>query len=280
MQRGYEQKIKDSFILLKNNSTLFLPDLTFTLFALIIGTLFLYYNNLLNPILTIISGGSIEESIINIVKDISSSTPKIIFILISFLISLFITLTFGLSYSILKYYLILNYINNKKVDIIRSYYAVNKLFFLRLLLINLILFSFFLIPLIILSIIAYLLNINLLNIIFAIILFIFWLLIRFIFFFNIQILFIENKGVIETLKLAYKYTLDNKLHILLTFLITFAISWSISFLLNIIPSIMSQFTISTSILIVIFIVFGIIRYFINLAVNIWSSIFLFKNYKN
>lgn len=275
MKRGYEEKIKSSFILLKNNPTLFLPDLAFTLTTLIIGVIFLYYNNLLSPILS-----RDITTLVTLIKDISTSTPKIISVLVSFLISLAITLSFGLSFIVAKYYLIMNYLNNKTIPIFKAYFESSFKYYFKLLGVNALLFLFFLIPLTILFVLAYIININYLYVIFAIILLIIWILLRLLFLFNVPILFLENRKVFETLKIAYKYSMKNKMHVFLTFLITLGISWAISVVFNIIPSGINQLSfVSTTFIFIVLIIFAIIQYLVNIGVNIWSAIFLFENYK-
>ncbi len=271
-KRDYSGSALYSIKTLKNNLVLYVPDLLFFTFTLVLSFAFLYFNNLTS----VLSGGlfSIQDKVL----DTLASGPSLFKFIISLIVFGIINILVGVSIVTVRFIMITKVINNKRFgfyDIWRE----DKKYVFSLVGLKIILFFIYLIPTVILLGIGLLYKeLFLVMLLFMVVAFI---IIRFVFLFSYPILFLENeRNPFKIIKKSSDYFDTNKKHTIITGIIiiltTVIINGASNF--SILSSVNWGLYLSSG-LILMPIIYLIIRTLVDISVNLWSILFIFKNYQ-
>ncbi|MBS3167886.1 hypothetical protein J4216_02070 [Candidatus Woesearchaeota archaeon] len=259
--------------LLKDNSSLYIPDLSLILMTAFLSYLFLYFNDL-----THIFTGEFDlfEQVVRSILDSSSLLFKFIISLV--IIGVF-NLIFGLGTVTMRYSMVSMVIKKTKINFKGVWDAGNE-YIWAVLGLKATLLVLYLIPAIVLFSLV-LLNRSFLipAIILVIIIFFFY---RFILLFSYPILFLKDiRNPIEVVSKTFNYFRTNKLHTILTGLFIILISTVIGLLLNgflLIWGPISSGLMAVTLATILSVIFVIIKQIIDITVSLWANLFIFKNY--
>ncbi len=271
--KSYFDTALDSIKTLKENLILFIPDLILFLATALIAYLFLHFNNL-----TVIF--SDMEAFASRMRDIVSGGSSLIKVIISFAFLVLINALIGLGTVCMRYNLIRMAVKKEKVSFKKSYHEIKKQFF-SLLGIKILLTVIYSIPVIILGGLALLVfkdKIILTSLVISLVI-ILLIVIKLMFLFVYATLFLKtNKGVISSMKESVKYFISNKKKVVVVGIILLIVNILISYILKIIPSAWGNqqgFIFTLSFLAIIYL---LISNLVSITINLWSDLFIFKNY--
>ncbi|MBI2148838.1 hypothetical protein HYU23_04105 [Candidatus Woesearchaeota archaeon] len=269
MQKDYFSNFLYSIKSLKNNPVLYIPDLVFFVFAFGFTLLFFHLNNL-----TSIFGGQLEI-FNNQIRSIVSTGPLFIRLIVSFIILIVINLIVGLSTIAMRFTIISYIIKNRKFKFFNVLKEHNK-YILSVFLIKLFLFLMYFVPAFVFLGVGFLYKqLILIMVFFLLVLFVMF---KFTFLFVYPVLFLKGiKNPVKVVRETLVYFRDNKLHCIIVGLFVGIMSFIISLVLNIIPVIWSSLNIFGQSLSILFI-YLIIKGLIEITINLWANLFIFKNY--
>ena len=256
---------------IKGNFRLYIPDLLFYLVTTLLSFLFLHVNGL-----TSIFSGEItifKEQI----KTIVSSSPSFIKLILSLSFSLFFSLVFGLGTTTLKFTMIKNILKKKKLTFFETYLNSHH-YLLRTFLLKLCFSLLYLVPAFLLLGTGLLSRPFLgINAFFTLLLFFMF---EFLFLFSYALAFLDDlKNPFNIIKKSVYYCLENKIHTLITGIFVLFFSALFTLFFTVLPLLLSKLGIFAK-LSILTLVFLILKTIIELTVNLWSSLFIFKNYKH
>ena len=270
----YSNNASFSFKILINNLTLFVPDLLYTLLKIILFAVFFMLNF---DFIKYIISSKIIENLSNPLATQDFGINSIAYIK-SMLISLLIVVVFGalikLGVTSIKYSMIKSIKLRERVSLKKSFYESKKflweIFKIRVLTTILVLIPILLVTGLFASIVLFFKNTILLivlGILYSLFLITYLFTFQMVFLFLFPTLFLKTKvGAFRTLLATYKYFKLNKMKCFLIVLMVLAISFGVSLFYI-------QFGIFP-----LFILVFLIKYFLGMAVNLWSGIFIFENF--
>ncbi|MBS3160005.1 hypothetical protein J4436_04405 [Candidatus Woesearchaeota archaeon] len=265
----YILRLKYSLSQLKN-IRLWIPDLLLVFITLLLTFLVIYINNLTS----IIYATNPIETFKTEISSILQHTPSLIKFIITFVIGLLINLLTGISLSTIKYELIKETIDNKKINF-NSLIKTSKGYIWPLFKLKFIIFLIYFIPLLIL---IYLLIINKFRFLAILLMVILLIIVKLFFLFRIPSLFYKTKNSIKVLKHAYEiFRKTYKKTIIILLLITFINIILVAILSA--SSVFEQYVASKFAFYSTTLLMFILRTIINLAFALLIDIFIFKNYK-
>lgn len=271
----YFKKTLDSFKALKKNLVLFVPSIIYLIITTILATILL--NISAKPLLEVVNLQD-PQQITNAVLAIVGTSESAIKFGISIGIFVLTTFFIGASLKSMDIYMYKDVLKTGKASLKKAFKNKN-LYFWRIIGIRTTIFLIALIPLTIITLITLISPVKNLYIIATIPLALIGIYIYLSFFFVYPILAIENKGVIETIKLSHKYFRSNLRHILYTLLtitllsIVFTVITSpVSLLIRFIEKLVINFLIITYLTITI-------NYLVRLVLDLWIDLIVFFVYK-
>ena len=266
MQKGvYFKTASSSIIDMKKNLVVFLPDLLFFIFTLVLAVLFLYINNLTSIFVGL-------DLFTNEIRNIINNTSLSIRLVTSLVFLLLINLLVGLSAISTRYFLLNNLIKKEKLNLVKAYKESYK-YFSSIIGIKLIILGVYLIPLIILLSIGIIYK-PLLILMIILLIFV-WIIFKFVFLFVYASLFLKvNKGSIRSVKESIDYFNKNKKHVILTGLFVFVVVFFVSLVFSFIPNYLTAADQSFLVFTPIVVIYTIIKALIDIVLLIWSSLFI------
>ncbi len=269
VKRDYLKNSIYSIKALSKNLILYTPDLIFFISAFILTYLFLNFNNLAS-----IFGGQLAQFDTQI-KNIVTTGSLLSRLVISLLVLLALNVLIGLGTITLRFTMISNLVQGKKVNFLNGYKDSGKYLF-PLVWLKLSLFVLYLVPILILLLIGVIFQPLLLICIFLIVLIIIALKISLLFIY--PVLFLKKIfNPIKVIKEAVSYFKNNKLHTFAVAVITAVIGLIISGIFTLVPLMWGSLSVF-SLTAISSIIYLIIKTLADITVNLWSSIFTFKNY--
>jgi|SRR3989344_3968955 len=262
-----------SIRLIRKNLLIYVPDVSFLLLTFLLSALFLYFNNL-----THIFTGELDLFGQGI-KNILNSTPLLVKFIVSLLIIGAINLLVGLGTVTWRFTIIKDVINNGKINF-RKDWDESTHFLLPVLGLKAALLILYLIPAVLIFGIALIFKPSLFIV--GTLLLVVFIIFRLLFLFSYPIMFLKNKrNPFEVLNEAFDYFKNNKSHTILTGLFILLISGIIGILINtfiIVWGSVSGYVGLLTNIAILSLIFILIKNLIDISVNLWSNIFIFKNY--
>jgi len=258
---------------LKKHLILYIPDLIFFIGAFILAYLFLNMNHI-----TSIFGGSFTQ-IESQTKTIFSTTPLLLRLIGSFVILLAVYLILGLGTITARLIMIAFVIKNEEFSLSKGLKAANRYLFPLLWLKIVLLFIYALPALILIGVGIFYKPFLLFAILLVLFLFVlFRFIFMFIFIFVNPTLFLgEVFNPLKIISSAVNYFLEDKIHsaIVCAFTIVIGfISWGI---FTSIPLVWSQFNV-INLASISSLIYLVVKTLVDISVNLWSTLFIFKNY--
>ena len=270
-KRDYIGSAFSSLATLKNKPSLYIPDLVFFIATAVISLLFLSYNSLTS----IFTGGiSIFNSQL---KNILSSTPSLLKFVISFLVLGMVNLVIGLTTLTMRFTMIKNTVKGNKFTVFSAWKEYKK-YILSLFILKVILLVVYFVPLLVLIGIGILYKQLLLIMVFVLL--IVYLVFKFVFLFSYPVLFIDNvKNPIKVIRKAVDYFGSNRLHSIIVGLFVLLVGLIMTVVLNIFPILWSKAGVYLfGPITLIPIIYLVVKTLIDVTVNLWMNLFVFKNY--
>ncbi len=264
MRHNYKELFLDTFMDIKDNPIILLPDLLLVISTLILTSVFLYVNGMLQ-------GYSLNPDYIkDYIRTLIGSAPKLIRLVISFMIVLIINVAIGVSLSVQKYSMMKSISERREINLVESF-REGKGYILDVIGIKMLLGLMHIVPLA--AVIFLGLNDILLIIGIGIVLAIFVLL-RVAFFFVYPTLMLDTKGkILRTIRECYFYFRANKKHSVICALIVFLTVFVASFMLKKLGVLISVINISA-----ISSIYALLSTFILVLFGVWGLLFSFKSY--
>lgn len=254
---------------LSKNLVLYIPDLFFFIVALFLTYLFFNLNHL-----TSIFGGELIQFDTQI-KNIVTTSPLLLRLFVSFLILIGVYLLIGLGTLAYRFSMITSVIRGKKASLSIGFRESNKLL-LPLLWLKLSLLLVYLVPTLVLLIIGVLFQPLLLACIVLIL--ILFIVTKVVLLFTYPTLLLKGvKGPLNVIKESLIYFNNNKLHTLAIVVFISVIGSIISLVFTFIPLLFGNFSILT-LTSISSIIYLIVKTLADITVNLWSTLFTFKNY--
>ncbi|MBS3152896.1 hypothetical protein J4230_05825 [Candidatus Woesearchaeota archaeon] len=267
--RGYFSGVLFSIKAIKENLVLYVPDLVFFVAAFILTFIFLQLNNL-----TSIFGGELIQFNSQI-KSIISTTPLLLRLIISFLVLIFINLVIGLGTITVRFAMISSIIKGEKISLRNSLKQAHRYIF-PLIWLKLSLLVIYVVPIFILLTIGIVYKpLILISILLILILFFVF---RLLFIFIYPTLFIKNVlNPVKCLQNTIIHFKQNKLGAFVVLVFVSVVGFIFSVMFAAIPLIWNNLSIFT-LTSISSILYLIIKTLIDISVNLWSTLFIFKNY--
>jgi len=275
-----QEGILNSFLQIKNNPRLLLPDLLSIFISIILVALFLQFNDLFS----VLTSWGNQQELFLIFKQIFNHTPSLIRLIISFLVVLLINIAIGITLVALRYHLIKQILGKTQVLSFLESYKKATTYTWKLILTSLLVFIIFLIPFTIISLPFFLIVKALpsssywiiipliLLIVLAILVF---LVLRLALTYPFAALFLEKKtSPLLCIKQSISFFRNNKKHVFFIFISIFIVQTLLGILFSFGSGILSALSSPFSI---IFIYSGI-RIIINSILKVWQGLLIFKSY--
>ncbi|GEM_PF-6147798 len=274
----YKEVIRKSLYSFK--PVLFVPEILFLLTTILILIITLLTSGVLQFLMnywTIIQTEAFPELFVNFLK---TNLFKVLSSLVFFFI---VTFVVGVSTTAMKFAMIRDIINSKKIKFRLSY---GKEFFSRIVRLKVLVFLIYLIILFfglsLINLVNYM-NLSKWLILLAVLIFVLLaIMFSLSILFRYPVMFLNNKNAVVTLTESLFYTKNNKKHIVIVALILFLTAILLSFLTALISTIsdLNASLIGGDSLILFITIFVILlNLLINTAFMIWKDIFLFYNFK-
>lgn len=264
-QKDYSSVFVDSFKLVKNNLVLLLPDILFSLIALIIIAVILKFTGFYNVIVD--NFGQSEEILKTAIQSALVNMQINSIVIFTIILAGLLLILLKIFADCTTYGMLASVVKGGKANFVFSL-KNSKNFFWRYFWIGVLA----LIPISILGGITFLLvlkwPIGTLVAVLLLILFIFLIL---IFTFLLPVLFLDNKGVKETFSRSYSFFMGNKWHVVKALLIMFLFSLLVGVVLDSIGKAVASIAIVIGI-------YEVIRFLLSLFIEVWLEVFIFKNY--
>ena len=272
-----------TFKLALKNPKLFIPHILSILVTVVLGLVFLYFNNLF-PFLSLITD---EAALQGALSSFLGNTPALFKLIISLVILLVINIAIGVTLIAMRYRLIRQVVKKEKFTSLFKTYKEASSYSISLVFTTLVLFFIALIPLALLLIplaifIPALTSGSLwpiapLAIIVLLVLAIFVYL-KLIFFYTFAALFLEKKtGPVLAIKQSIQFFKKHKKHVVYIFLTVAIVSIVVSALFSILNAVVAVASAYTA-LAFLAILFSILRFAVNIVLSIWQTLLIFRTY--
>ncbi len=289
---GLSHNIKQGFIAIRDNLNLFLPDIFLGLVIFIMALAFVFINDFTNLFMNIAKAS--ETARIGVMQNyftsLKGNTYALWKILISSVIFVLVGILAGIKFDSIKYNMMKNYVEGKKVSFIQSYKTWTSYFF-RVLFVKVLLFLIFFAVLLVVLFIVLLFGIllykftwgKILLVLLGLLLILIGMVwVRLLTLFVFQALFLE-KGftAIKSFKKSFEIFKKEKKYVISVFLIIAGISILTSIATSILNEISKGLqTLNLGVvLIVISVLIILLNTLIRMTLTIWTDMFLFLGYK-
>lgn len=269
VKREYLRNASFSLNSIWKNLVLYLPDLAFFVGTFLLALLFLKINNL-----TSLLGGQLD-TFSSQLRSISISGSLLFRLIVSFVVLIIVNVAFGISAVTLRLYMVRGIIRKEKVTLWK-FWKDSQSYVMPVFWLKLCLFFIYLIPVIVLIGIGLLYQ-QLILIMILLVLIIF-IMLKFVFLFSYATLLLKNlRNPITALQSTANYFNQNKGTVILVGVIVFAVNLIISGIISLAPIFWNSLN-YTGIITVSIVLYILIKALVDITVNVWSNIFIFKNY--
>lgn len=289
---GLSHNIKQGFIAVKDNLNLFLPDIFLGLIILIMALLFVFINDFTSLFMSLAKTS--ETARLSVIQsyfaNLQGNTYALWRILISMIAFVLIGILVGVKFNSIKYDMMKDYVEGKKVSFVQSY-KMWTFYFRRVLIIKILLFLIFAVVLLAVLLIVTLLGILvykftwgkvLLVALGLLLIFIGFVWVKLLTLFVYPVLFLDRDfTAVKAMKKSFEFFKKNKKYVVSVFLIIVGISILASIITSLINSLSSwmQGFGAGSAVIVVVVFISLLNALIRGVIVLWADLFLFLNYK-